>query len=230
MSNFNSIKVKLNRHPIFFVEKMLKSCIDFGFLSPNANLTFSKYKYKPQSYEDERIVFNFPLQYLDKSSLFDMLIDLDDGEELALHSEIIDFNSTYHFPLIDFGGKDNKLFESTFIKFCNYWNIEFQVYSSGRSYHGYGNRLLSKDEWIKFMGSLLLLNNPGSTKIIDDRWVGHRILAGYSSLRWSRNTAQYKKYPTHLGILNANGFFNEGAFSRFADTLINQREWSNDNT
>lgn len=164
MNNFKPVKIKINRHPIYFIDELLSKYINFGILSSSANLTFSKYKYKPQSYEDERKSFNYSISDLTKSSLIDMLIDLEDGEELALHSEIIDFGSEFHLPLIDFGGKDNKLFEATFIRFCSYWNIEFQVYSSGRSYHGYGDRLLSKDEWIKFMGSLLLLNIPGSNK------------------------------------------------------------------
>ncbi|WP_312629502.1 hypothetical protein [Scandinavium sp.] len=198
--------IKINRHPILWVCDLMNAYQRWNVLTLNAELTFSKYRYKPHSFEDDREIFKIPIRALDRSSLFDMLIDLEDGQELSLNSNIHDYNNEYYLPLIDFGGKDSKSLEYSFREFCSYWNMEFQIYSSGRSYHAYGNRLLTYSEWIKFMGSLLLLNIPGSSKIIDDRWVGHRILAGYSSLRWSKNTSQYKKYPTHVGVLNSLGF------------------------
>lgn len=201
--------MKINRHPIFWICDLLSAYRGWNSLSSETVLHFSKYKYYPHSYKDEREIFKFPMYKLDKSSLFDMFMDLDDDQELSLNSNINDLNLEYHLPLIDFGGKESKLIESSFKEFCAYWDMQFQIYSSGRSYHAYGDRLLSSTEWIKFMGSLLLLNIPGTSKIIDDRWVGHRILAGYSSLRWSKNTSQYKKYPTHIGFLNANGFYED---------------------
>ncbi|WFX95302.1 hypothetical protein [Citrobacter braakii] len=209
MNKWRGLNIKINRHPIFWVADLLHQYMYNNVLTRNARLEFSKYKYIPQSYYDERIVFTLPIVDLNKSSLFDLLMDLEDDEELALHSTVFDIGSAFHMPLIDFGGKDSRLFEPTLKEFCSYWGLEFQAYSSGRSYHAYGNRLLSQNEWISFMGSLLLLNMPGSSKIIDDRWVGHRILAGYSSLRWSKNTSKYKKYPTHIGYFNEQGFYDE---------------------
>lgn len=164
---------------------------------------------------------------LTKSSLFDILMDLGEGEELAINSPLIDFGREFHLPLIDFGGKENSLLEHSFKDFANYWKMEFQIYSSGRSYHAYGNRLISGQEWIKFMASLLLLNLPGGAKIIDDRWVGHRILAGYSSLRWSKNSNHYKRFPTHIGSLNSKGFFDEIGTKLFQRS--NGRELKKDN-
>lgn len=207
MNTYHYGHMKINRHPILWVYDLLKSYYDWEVLTSDTILSFSRYRYYPQSFKDEREVFELPLYNLDKSSLFDMLMDLDDTQELSLNSNIQTLNSKLHLPLIDFGGKDSKLLESTFKEFCTLWDMNFQIYSSGRSYHAYGNKLLSESDWIKFMGSLLLINIPGSSKIIDDRWIGHRILAGYSSLRWSKNTSHYKKYPTHIGILNSNGFY-----------------------
>ena len=215
MSSVNITGIKINRHPILWLRHLLSVLIENKNLSTSAIIKFSKYKYKPQTYEDSRKVFDLSVFEINKSTLFDILMDLEDDEELALHSEIIDMDKIYHLPLIDFGGKDNKLFESTFRNFCDFWDIEFQIFSSGRSYHAYGNRLLSEKQWISFMGSLLLLNIPGASKIIDDRWVGHRILGGYAALRWSKNTIQYKKYPTHIGTLNAQGFYNEELLQNF---------------
>ncbi|EML4355582.1 hypothetical protein ACQYD9_002831 [Enterobacter hormaechei] len=207
MSSYHYSHMKINRHPILWVCDLLKSYYEMNVLTSSTTLSFSRYRYYPQSFKDEREVFELPLYNLDKSSLLDMLMDLDDSQELSLNSNIQTTNSRLHLPLIDFGGKENKLIESTFKEFCALWGMTFQIYSSGRSYHAYGNRLLNESDWIRFMGSLLLINIPGSSKIIDDRWVGHRILAGYSSLRWSKNTSHYKKYPTHIGVLNSNGFY-----------------------
>jgi hypothetical protein len=67
------------------------------------------------------------------------------------------------------------------------------------------------------MGSLLLLNKPSGFKLIDERWVGHRIMAGYSALRWSCNTKQYKKMPTQIGYLNPHGLFIESNSSTLGE-------------
>ena len=49
---------------------------------------------------------------------------------------------------------------------------------SGASYHYYGYRLLSNSEWQKFMYKSLLLD-----EVVDTRWVGHRLIDGFSWLR-----------------------------------------------
>jgi len=68
-------------------------------------------------------------------------------------------------------------------------------FNSGRSLHGYGLRLLTYVEWVSFMGTLLLLNLPNRNQIVDPRWVGHRLRAGYGALRWSFNTSHYLGFP-----------------------------------
>lgn len=220
MNNNHYSHMKINRHPILWVYDLLSLYRRWNVLSPYSIVNFSRYRYFPHSFKDEREIFEVPLVNLDKSSLLDMLIDLDDGQELSLNSNIQSSHYKYHLPLIDFGGKDSKVIETTLKEFCSYWDMHFQIYSSGRSYHAYGSKLLNESDWIKFMGSLLLLNVPGSSKIIDDRWVGHRILAGYSSLRWSKNTSQYKKYPTHIGVLNAGGFYESRDGDIFKKALL----------
>ena len=105
--------------------------------------------------------------------------------------------------MIDFGGRHQDiLLLKPLHDLQSYWSMEFAIFDSGRSFHAYGNRLLSTEEWIQFMGSLLLLNEPGKNKLIDTRWIGHRLMAGYSSLRWSCNTRWYKRFPTFIGLLS----------------------------
>ncbi|NEX60635.1 hypothetical protein G3574_06065 [Noviherbaspirillum sp. 17J57-3] len=73
--------------------------------------------------------------------------------------------------------------------------VEIKLFSSGRSLHGYGINPLTPEEWIRFMGLLLLANHPSKPTVVDTRWVGHRLLAGYAALRWSRNTSHYLQLP-----------------------------------
>ena len=76
--------------------------------------------------------------------------------------------------------------------------------NSGRSFHAYSLRLISPKEWREFMGRLLLLNLPGRSSFIDSRWVGHRLVAGYASLRWTANSEQYTcqlhKFSICIGV------------------------------
>jgi hypothetical protein len=51
---------------------------------------------------------------------------------------------------------------------------------SGRSYHYYGFRLLTEEEWRVFLGKCLLM-----TGFTDDRYVGHQLVDGYCVLRLS---------------------------------------------
>ena len=79
--------------------------------------------------------------------------------------------------------------------FIGYLSVWLPGPAAGLSFLG-----VELGEWIKFMGSLLLLNIPGKIKIVDSRWVGHRLLGGYASLRWSNNTRQYKRFPVLIDV------------------------------
>ena len=198
------------RHPMSWVGQILSFCSLNHLVSNSISLTFSKYRYHPQSFKDDRTTFTLPCWQLTDATLLDMLSSLTYGEELAFHSQFFDFGKTYHLPLIDFGNVDRGIIDSSVLKeLAAHWNMSFSIYNSGRSYHAYGNKLISHEEWLHFMGSILLLNKPSGFKLVDERWVGHRIMAGYSALRWSCNTTQYKRMPTYVGFLNPNGLFFE---------------------
>lgn len=197
-----------HRHPVFWVRHVLSNYIENGIITNNSVLNLSRYRYSPQSFIDERNIFSVQLWYLTNSFVIDAINNLKSGEELAFHSQIFDFGKQYHFPLIDFGNVDRNIIDSSALReFSSYWKINFNIYNSGRSYHAYGDRLVGNDEWIKIMGSLLLLNKPSGFKLIDERWIGHRIMAGYSALRWSSNTTYYKRVPEYVGYLNPDGLF-----------------------
>ncbi|WP_417657095.1 hypothetical protein [Pseudidiomarina aestuarii] len=196
-NNSAFVRPNLNKHPIVWVDDFLRKSLAYGAIDHSFQMEFSRYRYAPQTLEDSRTEFRLPIDSFRESLIIEYLANLHSTEELALHSKITGFGVELHIPMVDFGYKGEDPSKSDVLQsFCKYWRMDLAIYSSGRSYHGYGNRLLGKQEWVKFMGSLLLLNIPGKNKFIDERWIGHRLLGGYASLRWSNNTSQYKKYPT----------------------------------
>lgn len=112
-------------------------------------------------------------------------------------------------PMIDFKIESNQYHIKALLDddaFCyGFWKAtgmvfedEFTIFSSGRSYHGYGSRLLSNEEWRMFMYKLLTL--PGTAhglvdSVIDFKWIGHRLIAGHSALRLSAVDRHYLHEP-----------------------------------
>lgn len=72
------------------------------------------------------------------------------------------------------------------------------IYHSGRSFHGYGTNLMSYNEWVGYMGRMLLLNNPTRTDVVDPRWIGKSLVVGQSYLRLTANCDQYKRVPVYV--------------------------------
>ena len=120
-----------------------------------------------------------------------------DGEMALLSKTTLGSGKIYHIPMIDFGTRN--LAEAAEIPvnliFPNSREVKFYLFKSGRSFHGYFNQLLSHDEWVKYMGRLLLLNVPFRNEVVDSRWVGHSLNKGYSGLRWTANTIGYPVSP-----------------------------------
>lgn len=197
MNNINGLsKIKFNRHPVSYLDVM--------GMPVKCKLTLSNYIYEKHSFNDIRSQFQIESKDVNKEWLTNHILSMDTASELALHS-VIDVNEArYHIPMIDFTAKRSE--KNTLLALKNlshFWEMDFLIFFSGRSFHAYGTRLIIDSDWVKFMGSLLLLNLRGTTnKLIDTRWVGHRILAGYAALRWSNNTSQYKAFPTFVGLLS----------------------------
>ena len=59
------------------------------------------------------------------------------------------------------------------------------LFTSGRSYHYYGKRLLTRTGWLRFLGTALLLN-----PIVDSAWIGHQLVDGKCGLRISPKPGQ----------------------------------------
>jgi len=164
-------------HPYFFINSLLDS---------ESAYSLSKYTYLPDSLSDDRIINS-------------ILKSLKEDQELAFHSLVkTKSRKIYHIPMIDFS--TSRLDREVYYRLKNF--IDYKIlsdmtfYSTGNSFHAYSSKLLTHKEWLKFMGSLLLVNPSNSSlKIIDNRWIGHRIMSGFSSLRWSNNSGIYKTLP-----------------------------------
>jgi hypothetical protein len=182
----------LSQHPIHFVINFSKS------LPNNALLTFDIYEYIPQSVIDNRTSFNMKSEDISEEWLKNILDGLPSNKEICLNSKVIIGDVVLHIPMIDFATED-----MTDIRVVEkLLPVEPTYYESGRSFHAYFPTLINDEQWTKFMGGLLLFND--AKNIVDDRWIGHRLMGQFSSLRWSCNTKQYKKFPTYLDIQPQN--------------------------
>lgn len=183
----------MNRHPLALVRKILEP-LD----CEEVFIEFSQYRYVPQSVADERLIFKTPISNLSWDWVSELLNDLQDGEELAFHSCVVfPDGKLKHIRMVDFdtgelGPQELSLMQNVLGEAAM---KKLHLFSSGRSFHGYFEGLVSQSEWVEFMGRLLLLNMPNQRNIIDTRWVGHRLIAGYASLRWSCNSAHYLALP-----------------------------------
>lgn len=180
-------------HPIYFISDI--------FRGMDAEIYFSRYNYVRDSLFDDREVFTVDSSVIGREWLDGELNRLEENQELAFHSMFLRKGRKYHVPMIDFSIKE---WEKDYVISRMLRLIEKQVvtnmavYDSGRSFHSYSKSILSPKEWSDFMGRLLLVNPAGEEEIIDSRWVGHRIIGGYSSLRLSNNTQQYVKMPSRI--------------------------------
>lgn len=180
-------------HPINFISA--------SFGRSDIELYFSRYSYIKDSLLDEREIFTVHSSMVNEEWLKRELYSLNHNQELAFHSLVVKDGRKLHVPMIDFSIEswdqnyiltrmqrliDKKIVNNMF------------VYDSGRSYHAYSSYLLTPTKWLDFMGRILLINPVVGGEIIDSRWVGHRIIGRYSSLRLSCNTDVYKKLPTRI--------------------------------
>lgn len=153
----------------------------------------------------KREIFHIKGTDFNKDFILDKLTNLDQTQELAFHSIIKDkYGKIRHIPMIDFS-IENDIDRDTFFRLR--YIIDKKIlnslvfYSSGRSFHAYSTTLISNSEWKDFMAKLLLINQSNCQKpIIDIRWIGHRLLSGYSTLRWSNNSGKYLQEPKRYDL------------------------------
>ena len=185
-------------HPFFLIRNLAST------LSDDAEFEFSIYEYEPQSILDIRETERIKAWDLSEELIENIINTLPNNKELAIHSAVRINKKLFHIPMIDFvtpeqeiSGKIDTIRQLLPREIFN----EISFYHSGRSCHAYSLKLIKHSDWVSFMGRLLLISKPNENQIIDTRWIGHRLLAGYSSLRWSNNSKQYLAAPKKCSLI-----------------------------
>lgn len=184
----------LESHPFLVANKLVER--HSGLLT----FEFSRYRYVRHTLEDPRETFEVKGWELTEERVRRLFSSLGADEELAIHSRVHHpVFGEMHIPMIDFVSSRQRLDLSLLASYLGKdITDELFLFDSGRSVHAYSMRLISNVEWTPFMGTLLLLNLPKKSQIVDPRWVGHRLRAGYSALRWSFNSPNYLKWPKRI--------------------------------
>jgi hypothetical protein len=176
------------QHPFYSVTDYLKHT------SQDLTLEFSKYMQREKGRTERRIFLRQAFKNVTHEWLGTVLATLERDEELAFHSRIYRHGKQFHLPLVDFRVRMSpKDARELVCANCNLEQSRMHVYDSGRSLHAYYFKLMRRDEWLKYLGDLLLLNYQ--VECVDSRWVGHSLRNGFSALRWSCNTPRYESMP-----------------------------------
>lgn len=173
------------------------------FQKRGAVFSFSRYVYTPDSLFDERECFFASGEEITKDWIGKNIATLRKDQELALHSKVTINGKSFHIPMIDFSTEE-RLKSDIFARMSQYLPrslmLTMAVFNSGRSFHAYSTTLLGPKDWHEFMGRLLLVNPKNGREVVDSRWIGHRLIGGFGSLRWSNNSGQYKGLPTRISF------------------------------
>jgi hypothetical protein len=169
-------------HPINFIESVLAEDRRIS------EVQLSVYRYHPHSLSDDCITHSVIARQL--AATYERLsAQLDEDEDIAFDSLIKisgEAITKRHFALLDFQTTDaSRVEQVSELLIAERHPPRAALVHSGRSYHLYMVELLSHADWVSFMGRILLLNDRDESPTVDDRWVGHRLIAGYGALRWS---------------------------------------------
>ena len=177
-------------HPLSIVLEIIELYGD------DIDFEFSHYTYKRNTIEDNRTTFKISAKSITEDFLIDLCDKTPSGNNLAFHSTVY-FNNgiTKHIPMIDLATRAVGVISKILNVLPNELANKMIWFESGRSLHGYGTYLITPQSWMHFMGRLLLANQPQQHPVVDPRWIGHRLIAGYSALRWTKNTDDYIQIP-----------------------------------
>jgi hypothetical protein len=181
-------------HPYWHVRALVERCVDV------VAVPVSYYTYRPQTVADTRTTWTIPSAEFVNAGCVESAMDATPaGQEMAIHSNLRTASGErVHMVMVDMSTAAKAHLAKLRAFLGDNFFQQISWYSSGRSFHGYGEALLSDAEWVQFMGSLLLANQPRLEPTVDPRWIGHRLLAGYAALRWTRNTSYYLSTPASL--------------------------------
>ena len=147
--------INFREHPIFVYKSIIKKTS-----LNDVELEFSRYVYRVQGVTDKRDIIKIPAEKLSEKWLIDMISTLSNTEEFACHSRLLVGGDAMHVPFIDFLVTEIKEIPKDALDLISRTlNCRLFVFSSGTSYHGYFDTIVSKEYWHCFLGEMLLLNN-----------------------------------------------------------------------
>jgi hypothetical protein len=181
-------------HPYWHMRAILERRSDVSALH------MSYYEYRPQTVKDDRQNVQVSLEeFLDEHCIQALMKGTPTGHELAFHSDVtLTDGQKKHLVMVDMSTGAKAHLDKLRAYLGDHFYQTITWYTSGRSFHGYGEDLLAESDWVRFMGLLLLANKPRVEPTVDPRWIGHRLLAGYAGLRWTKNSSHYLMTPTKL--------------------------------
>lgn len=181
-------------HPYWFVRNVIERELYA------TSIQLSHYRYTPQTLLDERTDYSVARDFfLDPGLMLGFMESCPSDQDVAINSIVrMQNGETLHLPMIDMFTPSKAHLQKLIEFIGRNLFFSFAWFASGRSFHGYGGNLITHSEWIKFMGTLLLSNQKDLKPTVDPRWIGHRLIAGYSSLRWTKNTSHYLGIPVRV--------------------------------
>lgn len=169
------------KKPIDIIEEIIKK-------NPGLKVVFFvAYRYVPKSLNLKGRVTLIPIEVKNTDARSYMSsIRLKKSWDLTLCSKVkMKDNSIRHIPQIDFwcpiSSKNKNLIKTKLIEVLKI--TPGFLLNSGNSYHFIGTKLLSEKQWQYLLGLCLLTTEPFKKSIIDVRWLGHQLMAGWSCLR-----------------------------------------------
>lgn len=116
--------------------------------------------------------------------IVDLATSVKGRDSIAMASQVrLPDGDTRYLPMLDFAVKSRRAgAETTVWRTLDALGEPGYLFSSSRSYHFYGSRLLDASGQREFWARCLLL-----TPIVDERWIGHQLRAGLGALRISPN-------------------------------------------
>jgi len=128
---------------------------------------------------------------IEKEEVNSFLSDIDLEDYLTFNSKVILKNDQIkHFPLLDFHIPISIENEKISVQIIKELGLKGYLLESGKSYHFYGNELITEDELINILSYSLLF-----APIIDRAWLSHQLIERSCCLRISK---KYSKIPKFI--------------------------------
>ncbi len=142
--------------------------------------------------------------YIDNISttIQDIVASCPSEYEVALHSDVYCNARKFHIPQMDFAMLSQEITQNIRDYLAIYLKEigiqQTDIFSSGRSFHGYGHTLLTQEQRHIFLWKLLTAFPQENTKrIFDSRRIGHSLIQWSSSIRLTKNTDAYNALPSY---------------------------------